>query len=121
MKQFKCNISSCKYIFKSGKVAHFNCGIYNTAIAAEISELDEEISQGHPNIVSGAEVSAEDLDPMSALKSRVIAEFLAGQKSSASTAKDMGTTSQNSTTAGVATSVTIAPAAMGSNVTVKSN
>jgi hypothetical protein len=86
---------SCQYVFKSGKVAPFVGGRYTTKIQSEITELDHEISEGHPHIYvkKGMETAvAADLDPLSAIKKRAVEEYLAAQAKALDPTNDMGST-----------------------------
>ena len=76
--QFKADLSSCRYIFKSGKIAQFEGGWYRTSIESEIKELNEQIAEGIGSIflVPGEEtIDSEMIDPMAVLKAKIIADY----------------------------------------------
>jgi hypothetical protein len=76
----------------NGKFLYFKNGELATADEEEIKELDAEIKRKHPHIYidEGKKTitSEELLDPMAALKKRIIAEHEATKSSG----KDMGVT-----------------------------
>lgn len=113
--QFVSNLPSCKYIFTTGKVAHFVQGIYRTADKKEVAELTADIEAGHPHISFGAErlVDTAKLDPMAALREKIIAEYVANEKAATNTANDMGTegASRPASPAGMQTSAKVVVAA----------
>ena len=117
---YKSAIPHINYIFKNGKLAVFTNGVFRTDIEGEIQELETEIKLGHPHIyVDAAEkiIDSEMVDPMNALRHKIIQEFLAKQAETAGNPdRDMGTTDKN---VGVmpATSKTIAEAAAGGSGT----
>lgn len=80
--KFVSALPSCKYVFRSGKVANFVGGQYITKIQAEIDELNEEIAFGHPHISvdkNEVTVASDKVDPMAAIKKRAVEEYLAEQ------------------------------------------
>ena len=98
---FKNRIPSCNYIFASpgisGKPAIFVGGIYRTNIQAEIDELTHEISLGHPHMfVDEAEVTVDStlIDPMAALRHKIIEEFKAQQVAATALDNDRGNSDQ---------------------------
>lgn len=77
---FNSTIQSCQYILKSGKTIAFTAGQYRTADAAEISELEAEISGGHPYLYIDPNNKTADsavADPLATVKAAAVAEFLA--------------------------------------------
>lgn len=69
---------SCKYVFKSGKTAVFEGGVYRTTVESEIKELNEEITAGIGAIwlISGQEiVDSDDIDPVAVFRRKIIAEY----------------------------------------------
>lgn len=77
---FKSTISSCKYIFKSGKEASFINSEYYTDDDVEISELTKEINLKHPHIFRDENkltVDTDNLDPLAYIKKKAIEEYLA--------------------------------------------
>lgn len=95
---YKSQVSSIKYVFKDGREACFVNGIYRTADAAEIEELDKELSGGrHPILyIDKAEKTIESnrIDPMAVLRENIIAEYLAEQAALNDPTRDMGNTKQ---------------------------
>lgn len=85
------------YIFPRGKVAVFRHHRYATDIQEEIQNLDNEVAQNHPHIYVKPDMmylTEEMEDPMKALRTRIIAEYLADQAKHVNPLNDMGTTSQ---------------------------
>ncbi len=85
------------FIFPKGKVAVFRHHRYATDIQSEIEELDKEVANGHPHIYVKQEMmylTEEMEDPMKALRSKIIAEFLAQQAAHVDPANNMGSSSQ---------------------------
>ena len=74
--KFHSTFPTAKYIFKNGEIAQFQNGIYLTENPLKIEELTEEIKLGNPYLFVGdkAVVTAEDMDPLAALKKKIIAE-----------------------------------------------
>lgn len=90
---FKCAVPSCKYLFQDGHAAYFTDGRYATQDEKEIEELEAEIKAKHPHIYIDAnekEADAAILDPMSALKKRIIEDYLKEQTDAAKV-NDLGT------------------------------
>ncbi len=77
--EFLNTIKSCGYIFKDGTRANFINGVYRTSDEHEIAELNDAISKRNPYILSGREITAEELDPMIGVKRKIIDEYLAEQ------------------------------------------
>jgi hypothetical protein len=76
--EFHMSKDSVRYIFKSGKIAVFDGGIYRTTSEAEMKELKEEITAGIGAIwqVAGAEiVDSDDIDPVAVFKRKIITEY----------------------------------------------
>jgi hypothetical protein len=96
--QFKSTYPHINYIFKNGKQAIFVNGVYRTDVQWEIDELMHEISLGHPHIAVDAEaptIDSEMIDPMNALRAKIIAEFLAKEAKATDPNNDMGNTDPN--------------------------
>jgi hypothetical protein len=92
---FKSSIKTCNFGFPNGKVANFRFGMYATADEYEIQQLEKEIAAGHPNIYIDPEaktLTAEQENPMLALKKKIIEEYLADQAKFVNPENDMGTT-----------------------------
>jgi len=84
-------------VFANGKPAIFVSGVYRTDIDWEIAELDKEVKSGHPHIyVDSAEatIESEMVDPMNALRAKIIAEFVASQEAATNPDNDMGKSTQ---------------------------
>lgn len=76
--QFFMSKDSCRYVFKNGKIAVFEGGVYRTTIDQEADELKEQIDLGIGAIwqESGQEVvDSDDIDPVAVFKRKVIAEY----------------------------------------------
>lgn len=74
---FLNSLGNCRYTFSNGKDAVFLNGEYATDNYNEIRELRMEVENGHPHIYvdkTRETVDANKLDPMEALKERIIAE-----------------------------------------------
>lgn len=112
--KYHSTMPSMRYVFRSGKVAHFTSNTFYTCVELEIKELDDEIAAGNPFLYVDKEelsVAAEDRDPMSKLRKKIIAEYEA-EKLKSETPRDMG--DSVSAGKGISTSATIAPVAAGS-------
>lgn len=97
---FQATMPSVNYVFGSGKVAVFIQGFYRTAVQWEIEELEREIANGHPHIHRPAKeedrvVESALLDPMAALRAKIIAEYKAAELAATNPDRDMGQTDQN--------------------------
>jgi len=70
---FYSTISSCRYAFLSGKIAHFMGGVYRTDDMQEIEELANEVDKGHPIIfVDPNRISEEiNVDPLADMKNKI--------------------------------------------------
>ena len=91
---FKATIPSINFIFSNGKPAIFVSGVYRTEVDWEIKELQKEISSGHPHIYIDPQettIESDMVDPMNALRAKIIAEYVAKEKAAAGdTSRDMG-------------------------------
>jgi hypothetical protein len=88
---FKSSLRSCKYIFKDGTNGYFIDGRMVTDNEDHIAEMEHEIKHKHPTFFIDDKDSTSDtpqLDPMSALKKKIIEDYLKEQKEQA--VKDMG-------------------------------
>jgi len=95
--KFCSNLPSSKYVFRSGKVAHFVGGQYLTTVKSEIEELNDEIEAGHPHIyVDSAEVTvdSESLDPLAKLRKSIIDQYIKDQAKAVNPDNDMGNSVQ---------------------------
>lgn len=96
-KVFKSRIPSCNYVFAKGKAAAFVSGRYVTGSAEEIAELEQEILSGHPHLYvdpADAETDSTVQDPLSALREKIISEYLAAQAIATDPSRDMGKSDQ---------------------------
>lgn len=95
LKVFKAHLPSINYIFTNGKPAIFVQGVYRTDSEWEILELEREIKLGHPHLYIDpleTEVDSEMIDPMNALRHKIIAEYKAEEAAKAGNPdRDMGT------------------------------
>ena len=71
-------IATC-FITPGGKRINFTNYEYYTQDLENISYLDREIERGIRGIIKGKQVTAEDINPLSAQKRKHIEEFLASQ------------------------------------------
>jgi hypothetical protein len=83
---------SCRYIYKDGTEAVFVNGKYATGEQNRIEELDAEVAARHPYIFTDKDklqIDEKELDPMEALKKKIIAEAIAsGEVVSSSSSSD---------------------------------
>ena len=94
LRVFKATLPSVNYIFKNGKPAIFVNGMYTTDVPFEIEELDAEISTRHPHIFideSMREIDSAKVDPIAALREKIIAEYKATMAAATSMDNDRGT------------------------------
>jgi hypothetical protein len=108
-------------VMPNAKKIRFFAGSYITNAPDEIAHLDAQIAAGHQMIYTkkGQEtVTSESLDPLAAIKKKVIDEYLAAQAAQADTSRDMGNTSADPQ-AGMQTSKSIGAITVGSNVSAK--
>ena len=77
---YKSTIDNQKIAMPSGKLIKVTAGKYITKDPEEIEFLDHEISRGFPYLRKNGTVVTSDLDPMSALRKKLYAEFLEAQK-----------------------------------------
>lgn len=98
LRVFKSTIPSVNYIFGNGKSAIFVNGVFRTDIEAEIQSLEYEVAQHHPHIYideKEREIDSALIDPMNAMKAKIIAEYLANQAAATSMSNDRGTSDQS--------------------------
>lgn len=99
LRVFKSTIPSVNFIFANGKPAIFQQGVFRTEVDWEIAALEAEIKNGHPHIYideAEREIDSELVDPINALRARIISEYLAAQEAAVNPANDMGSTTQES-------------------------
>lgn len=76
---FHCTVRSSRVVFPDGTEGAFIDGRYATAEPEKIAYLDYEISKGHPNWYRDQnllEIDEKLLDPMEALKAKIIKEAI---------------------------------------------
>lgn len=94
---FKSTISEVNYIMGNGKALMFKNHRFLTDRPDEIKELQNEISLGHPHISQDPNeltIDSEMVDPMNALRHKIIAEYLAKEAAATNPENDMGTSNQ---------------------------
>lgn len=114
LRVFKATLPSVNYIFKNGKPAIFVNGMYTTDVPFEIEELDAEIATRHPHIFideSMREIDSAKVDPIAALREKIIAEYQATMAAATSLDNDLGNSTQGALKP--ASSVDIAAASAG--------
>lgn len=92
---YKSTFPSINYLFKNGKAAIFVQGAYRTNVAWEIQELEAEVANNHPHIFVDAKektIEARLVDPMEALKDKIIKEHMENLARATDPDRDMGTT-----------------------------
>ena len=116
--EFHMSKDSVRYIFKSGKIAVFDGGVYRTTSDAEAKELKEEITAGIGGIWQepGHEiVDSDDIDPIAVFKRKIIADYEAEKARSLNNGESFSDTSQSKPhgtgTVGVASAVSNSGAA----------
>ena len=116
--EFHMSRDSVRFIFKSGKIAVFEGGIYRTTSEAEAKELKDEIEAGIGAIwqVAGSEVvDSDDIDPVAVFKRKIIADYEADKARSLNNGESFSDTSKSkphgSGTVGVASAVSNSGAA----------
>jgi hypothetical protein len=101
----------------NGNRIYFVAGTYVTDNESEVEFLNEQIKHNHPMIFiqKGKEtVTQEQLDPLAAIKEKVIAEYLSKQAEQQNPNRDMGRTDAVGAGVDVATTRTLAPITMNS-------
>lgn len=94
---YKSTFKFGSFIFPNGRRADFKGGMYVTEDAYEIEALDNEILAKHPNIFidpNARTISAEQENPMLALKKKFYEEFQAEQTAMLRQSNDMGESNQ---------------------------
>lgn len=98
LRVFKSTFPSINYIFKNGKAAIFQQGVFRTDVEWEIKELEAEVAASHPHIFideNEREIDSEMVDPMNALRAKIIADYIAQQAAATNPANDMGNSDQS--------------------------
>lgn len=98
--QFSSTIKSCRMVMPDGRGISFVNGVYTTDREDEIVFLKTEIKNRHPHISEGAQLTAEDLDPMAALKRKIIEDY----EREKALGRDMGSTTKGPLMASAASS-----------------
>ena len=114
---YKSTIKFNNIVFPNGNVAHFKGGMFATDVPAQIDYLDAQIAQnGFNGIIyidpNARTITAEQENPMLALKKKFFEQFQAEQASFINPANDMGTSDQGKLKP--ASTTDIAPVALGS-------
>ena len=112
--QFHMDFTACRYVFKSGKIAVFEGGVYRTASEVEIKELQDEITAGIGSIwvTKGNEVvDSDDIDPIAVFKRKIIEEYEANKARSL----DNGESFSDTSSVKPVSSVAMGAVAAGSN------
>ena len=82
LRVFKSTMGSSNYVFKDGSFAAFVSGKFYTDNDEYIAELQAEVAAKHPNIYVDAdesEIDAVMVDPATAQRINIVAEYLAQQ------------------------------------------
>jgi len=113
---YKSTIKFNNIVFPNGHVAHFKGGVYATDNPSYISYLDKEIAEGgFGGIVyidaTARTITAEQENPMLALRKKFYEEFQAEQSAHVNPSNDMGTSEQGKLTP--ASTTDIAAVALG--------
>lgn len=114
---FRNTMPNCRFTLKNGKECIFLNGKYATDSVEEITELMLEIGAGNPHLFVDAKemiVARAELDPMEALRAKIIAEFKASQAAIASKEADFGNTAAGKNTLNIASSTDVQAATSGS-------
>lgn len=115
LRVYKCTFMSTSYLMPDGKPCIFVNGVYRTDSPKEIAQFDEMIAGGHPHFYvdpAEREVDSALIDPMAAMKHRIIEEYKAQMAAATDPNRDMGTSDQ-SMKLNVATTRNIEEAAAG--------
>lgn len=97
LRVYKCSFMSTSFLMPNGKPCIFVNGVYRTDSPAEIAHFDEMIANGHPHFYvdpNEREVDAALVDPMAAMRHRIIEEYKADQARASNPDNDMGTSDQ---------------------------
>lgn len=98
LRVYKCTFMSTSYLMPNGKPCIFVNGVYRTNNPAEIAEFDSMIANGHPHFFidpNEREVDSGLVDPMEAMRHRIIEEYKASMVQAAGDPdRDMGKSDQ---------------------------
>lgn len=98
LRVFKCTFMSTSFLMPNGKPCIFINGVYRTDIPAEIAEFENMIVNGHAHFFvdpNEREVDSALVDPMAALRHRIIEEYKASELAASNPDNDMGTSDQS--------------------------
>ena len=98
LKVFKSNIPSINYIFPWGTVAAFQFGVYRTEVEKEVEHLNAEVALKHPHIYiddAEKEIDSAMVDPIHALRAKIIAEYEASRARAENPDQDLGQSDQS--------------------------
>lgn len=115
LKIYKSRLMSVNVVLASGKICSFVNGYYRTKNESEIGTFDAEIANGHPHIYIDpheSEVDESLVDPMAALRHKIIEEYKASMAAATNPDNDMGSSDQSGKI-NAATSRDVAEAAAG--------
>ena len=76
---YRSTLTSHKMVTPGGKVLQVIGNQFVTNNEDDIAFLDAEIKAGFPYLTKGDVVTSEELDPMVALRKKIIAEYLASE------------------------------------------
>jgi hypothetical protein len=113
---YKSTLPFNNIIFPNGHVAHFKGGFFATAEPEQVKYLDEQIAKnGFGGIIyideNARTITAEQENPMLALRKKFFEEFQAEQAAFLNPSNDMGTSDQGKLKP--ASTTDIAPVALG--------
>lgn len=113
---YKSTLKFNNVVFPNGHVAHFKGGMFVTDVPAHIEYLDDQIAQGGFGGVvyvdpSARTITAEQENPMLALRAQFYREFEAERAAFVSPSNNMGTSEQGKLNP--ASTTDIAPVALG--------
>ena len=72
---YKSSLPNQKIAMPNGKMIRITSHQYITDMEDEIAFLDNEIKLGFPYLTKSGEMTSTELDPMSALRAKIIAEY----------------------------------------------
>ena len=96
-KLFFSRIPTVNYAFKDGTLAKFLFHKFATEDETQIAELEAECKKGHPIYYVDPEhthITEAELNPMKAMRDKIIAEYLAEQAGQLSPENDRGSSDQ---------------------------
>lgn len=110
---FHNSLLNSRFALKSGKECIFLNGDFATGNPEEVREIAEDINAGNPHISLSNDfdkvlINKADLDPLEALKRKIIADFVATQATIVEGKADYGTSEQGKLNATSSTDVNAA-------------